>query len=352
MDAAVRSCTVTFEYTDGQSGAVLRRKQLRSAHVLHQSRRGRLVVEASREASLFLPLDGTHKTHATFVSEGKLSIWSGTASCWCRISGAKPAECRSLIDCIVSGKQQKPVAVVARADRPSSSPTSVVKAAALNALFDAPILNTAPARPLQQQSHQQQMKPPKPQQQLQQVAYESESDASTVAPPSSVQQQQPAVLTEEQRSVVRCAALGTSVLFTGSAGTGKTLILQELRRLIPASAIAFTAATAVAAVSIGGITLHSFSGINTTNLESYLAGRLTLSEFAATVRGRHDAVQRWRATKTLVIDEISMVDAATWDAVEALARALRGDQRPFGGICLVLSGDFLQVRGMFIFVSI
>lgn len=52
------------------------------------------------------------------------------------------------------------------------------------------------------------------------------------------------------------------------------------------------------------------------------------------VRRRKDAVQRWRTVRTLVIDEISMVDAATFDALSAVGAAIRGVDKPFGGIQL------------------
>lgn len=46
----------------------------------------------------------------------------------------------------------------------------------------------------------------------------------------------------------------------------------------------------------------------------------------------------------LIVDEISMLDADTFDALDYVARSIRGVQAPFGGIWLVLSGDFFQVR--------
>ena len=143
--------------------------------------------------------------------------------------------------------------------------------------------------------------------------------------------------------MVRCAAAGVSVFFTGSAGTGKSMVLSEIRRASPAASTAFTGTTGVAAVNIGGTTLHAFAGVTTSNLEALLGGRMTLAQFVSSVRGRRDAVQRWQATRTLVVDELSMLDAGTFDALEALARAIRGDPRPFGGITLVLSGDFFQL---------
>ena len=58
---------------------------------------------------------------------------------------------------------------------------------------------------------------------------------------------------------------------------------------------------------------------------------------------RPGRVQQWRYCKHLVIDEISMVDATYFNKLEAVARAVRRKELPFGGIQLILSGDFLQL---------
>ncbi|KAA6426372.1 MAG: ATP-dependent DNA helicase PIF1 [Trebouxia sp. A1-2] len=63
----------------------------------------------------------------------------------------------------------------------------------------------------------------------------------------------------------------------------------------------------------------------------------------AKLASRPDAAQRWRKARALVIDEISMVDGALFDALEALARGIRSKQEPFGGIQLILAGDFHQL---------
>ena len=58
---------------------------------------------------------------------------------------------------------------------------------------------------------------------------------------------------------------------------------------------------------------------------------------------RPGRAQQWRRCKHLVIDEISMVDSTYFDKLEAVARAVRKKEIPFGGIQLILSGDFLQL---------
>lgn len=147
-------------------------------------------------------------------------------------------------------------------------------------------------------------------------------------------------LSEEQRSVLSMVLSGESVFFTGSAGTGKSFVL---RRIVDAlrktrhseDAVQVTASTGMAAVNVGGRTLHSFAGIGLGNGSAQsLVGR---------VMGSDKARRRWRETEVLVIDEISMLDAELFDKLERIARAVRQRERPFGGIQLVLCGDFLQL---------
>ena len=62
------------------------------------------------------------------------------------------------------------------------------------------------------------------------------------------------------------------------------------------------------------------------------------------VRASRGALARWRACSRLVVDEVSMLDARLFDALDAIARAVRNrPDAPFGGIQLVLCGDFFQL---------
>lgn len=61
------------------------------------------------------------------------------------------------------------------------------------------------------------------------------------------------------------------------------------------------------------------------------------------VRRNQKARARWLRTKVLVVDEVSMVDGDLFDKLEDLARRIRNNGRPFGGIQLVVTGDFFQL---------
>jgi ATP-dependent DNA helicase PIF1 len=126
---------------------------------------------------------------------------------------------------------------------------------------------------------------------------------------------------------------------TGSAGTGKSFVLryviQELVLLRGPKAVAVTASTGIAAVNLGGETVHAFAGIG--------FGKGDPERIKKNVMKSEKACQRWRETEVLVLDEVSMIDHNLFELLDAIARAVRNDARPFGGIQLVLVGDFLQL---------
>ncbi|GAB7347240.1 hypothetical protein MBLNU459_g3339t1 [Dothideomycetes sp. NU459] len=149
-------------------------------------------------------------------------------------------------------------------------------------------------------------------------------------------------LSDEQQHVLDLVAESKkSVFFTGSAGTGKSVLLREIiatlrkKYLREPDRIAVTASTGLAACNIGGVTLHSFAGIG--------LGKEEVPELVKKIKRNQKAKHRWMRTKVLVIDEVSMVDGDLFDKLEAIARQIRSNGRPFGGIQLVITGDFFQL---------
>jgi ATP-dependent DNA helicase PIF1 len=146
----------------------------------------------------------------------------------------------------------------------------------------------------------------------------------------------PSQLTPEQHRWASAAFAGESLFITGEAGTGKSFMLayivQELQRT---KTVAMTATTGIVAASLGGVTLHSFAGIG--------LGKGRDEEIISRVMMARDAVARWQETEVLVIDEISMLDGSVFQLLENLARRARGVEKPFGGLQLLLCGDFLQL---------
>mmetsp|Transcript_17077 Transcript_17077/g.40751 ORF Transcript_17077/g.40751 Transcript_17077/m.40751 type:complete len:541 (-) Transcript_17077:190-1812(-) len=114
-----------------------------------------------------------------------------------------------------------------------------------------------------------------------------------------------------------------------------SFIIQMLREryasLFPKK-VAVTAATGIAATHIAGTTLHSFAGCGIPQ---------TSNDFDR--MWKKEPKERWRSVEVLIIDEISMVSAEFFAELEKQARCIRGDPRPWGGIQVILCGDFFQL---------
>ncbi|KAI5952086.1 PIF1 [Candida theae] len=149
---------------------------------------------------------------------------------------------------------------------------------------------------------------------------------------------QPIILSKEQEVVLQKVLSGVSLFYTGSAGTGKSVLLRSiikaLRRRYP-TGVAVTASTGLAACNIGGITLHSFGAIG--------LGTGTVDNLVKKIKRNKKAHARWRDTRVLIIDEVSMVDGELLDKLNEIAKRLRKNDVPFGGIQLVACGDFYQL---------
>jgi ATP-dependent DNA helicase PIF1 len=149
-------------------------------------------------------------------------------------------------------------------------------------------------------------------------------------------------LSEEQQHVLNLVIEHKkSVFFTGSAGTGKSVLLREIISSLrkkyyrEPDRVAVTASTGLAACNVGGVTLHSFAGIG--------LGKEPVGDLVKKIKKNPKAKQRWLRTKVLVVDEVSMVDGELFDKLEHIARTLRNNGRPFGGIQLIITGDFFQL---------
>ena len=130
---------------------------------------------------------------------------------------------------------------------------------------------------------------------------------------------------------------GANVFLTGEPGAGKTYVLNQYIAWLEAAGlrVAVTASTGIAATHIGGMTIHAWSGIGIKDeLTPYDLEQITT---------REKIVKRVKATDVLVIDEISMLDGKVLDMVAQVVRVARGSNEPFGGLQVVLVGDFFQL---------
>ncbi|GMH83675.1 hypothetical protein TL16_g09678 [Triparma laevis f. inornata] len=144
-----------------------------------------------------------------------------------------------------------------------------------------------------------------------------------------------------QKSILTLALLQkTSVFFTGPAGTGKSLVVKSLiylNHLMPQpKKIAVTATTGIAACALGGTTINSFFGIG--------LGDMSAAALLKKVMKNEHVKTRISSTDFLVIDEVSMMEGEMFDKLDEIAKRVRQrPSEPFGGLVLILTGDFYQL---------
>ncbi|WP_352287235.1 AAA family ATPase [Psychrobacter sp. GW64-MNA-CIBAN-0177] len=140
-----------------------------------------------------------------------------------------------------------------------------------------------------------------------------------------------------QSSALDILKTGQNVFLTGSAGSGKTYTLNQyidyLRaRRVP---VAVTASTGIAATHMNGTTIHSWSGIGIKDeLTDRDLSNLSRKQFLA---------DRLKDTAVLIIDEISMLHAKQLNLVSQVLKHVRKNDKAFGGIQVVVAGDFFQL---------
>lgn len=130
---------------------------------------------------------------------------------------------------------------------------------------------------------------------------------------------------------------GENVFLTGSAGTGKTFVLNKYinylkERKVPVS---ITASTGIAATHLQGTTIHAWSGIG-------IKDSLSLKNLRDLKQKKY-LKKHIEKTKVLIIDEISMLHKKQFDLVNEVLQFFRENEKAFGGIQVVLCGDFFQL---------
>ena len=140
-----------------------------------------------------------------------------------------------------------------------------------------------------------------------------------------------------QQSALDILKLGYNVYLTGSAGSGKTYLLNQYIAYLREHGVdvAVTASTGIAASHMNGVTIHSWSGLGV---------RHTLSEYD--LEGMEEKRYLWdrfQKTKVLIIDEVSMLHHYRLDLIDRIARFFKRNNAPFGGMQVILCGDFFQL---------
>lgn len=140
----------------------------------------------------------------------------------------------------------------------------------------------------------------------------------------------------EQSLALEVMLHGESVLLTGPAGSGKTFVLNEfIRRAKKAGKhVSVTATTGLAATHLGGSTVHAWSGMG-------IHDALPANFFDHLSKARRETIEK---TDVLIIDEISMMHDYRLDMLDEITRKVRGELSvPFGGLQVILCGDFFQL---------
>lgn len=143
------------------------------------------------------------------------------------------------------------------------------------------------------------------------------------------------MMTQEEALLV--LKTGANVFLTGEPGSGKTHTVNAYVAWLRERGIepAITASTGIAATHIGGFTIHSWSGIGV---------RRALSEQDLdAISQNRNVVRRIAHTAVLIIDEVSMLSASTLSMVDAVCREVRRTSQPFGGLQVIVVGDFFQL---------
>lgn len=141
----------------------------------------------------------------------------------------------------------------------------------------------------------------------------------------------------KQATALDILKTGKNVFLTGSAGAGKTYTINQYLHYLRARdvAVAVTASTGIAATHMNGMTIHSWAGIGISN-------ELTAKDIAR-IKKRTVVVERIERTKVLVIDEISMLHRQQFELINQVLQAIKENTLPFGGIQLLVAGDFFQL---------
>lgn len=148
---------------------------------------------------------------------------------------------------------------------------------------------------------------------------------------------EPGILDEEQNKALLLMEYSQKNMFiTGKAGTGKSFLLEIFERATKKKTVKL-APTGIAALNIGGVTLHSAFGFN--NLNSLNVEDISQS----TLRLKSENRMILKNVDVIIIDEISMVRADTFDKIDRILRIINEDDKPFGGKQILIFGDLFQL---------
>jgi len=162
-----------------------------------------------------------------------------------------------------------------------------------------------------------------------------------------MQENEEPILNRDQKLAIDFIKQGKNVVITGQAGTGKSLVINQVVKWLKEvygapiglnnthSFYAITSMTGISSINLNGQTLHSWGGIGLGEGDVWRLVRLI---------DKRMKTPSWRLIKVLVIDEVSMMSMELFEKLHQIGCRIRGDSsKLFGGIQLVLCGDFMQL---------
>ena len=143
-------------------------------------------------------------------------------------------------------------------------------------------------------------------------------------------------LTQSQKKAIEVIKTGRNVFLTGAAGCGKSFLVKYIaRELKKHKVIAVTSTTGVSALHVDGVTLHSWAGIG--------LGTGSIGAIVTKIKKKPYLRKRWNNVEILIIDEVSMLSGTLFEKLNKIAKIVRKSELPFGGIQILVTGDFLQL---------
>ena len=141
----------------------------------------------------------------------------------------------------------------------------------------------------------------------------------------------------EQTTLLEILKSGKNIFTTGAAGTGKTHVLNQYIRYLKERKVypSILAPTGIAASHLGGVTIHSFFSLG---IRDSVDG-----EFLESLLNKKQLQTRFSKLKVLIIDEVSMISPAIFTAMDTILQAFKKSSLAFGGVQVILSGDFFQL---------